>query len=120
MAKRTQQKTRMISHIKLDPDFNIRNYSVQPKNGIKVVCSECGKEFMHLRHLKQHFLLIHIGVYKNNPEAPVGELQDFPCPHCESVFPSNRKLNKHLMSHPKPYVCSTCSKVKCELHVFFL
>lgn len=42
----------------------------------------------------------------------------FPCPHCPKSFNQNGNLVRHLVVHTKlrPYKCSTCKKVRHNLH----
>ena len=76
------------------------NRIVSKKKGKKTekkVCEECGKSVVHLR---QHMQLVH----------EIIDLQ-LPCPHCKSVYKSQRCLSQHIaLVHTKD-PCPDCGKL---------
>ncbi|XP_057698862.1 zinc finger and SCAN domain-containing protein 2-like isoform X1 [Corythoichthys intestinalis] len=90
-------------------------------------CSECGKKFYQVGHLKKHqfshteakpFTCQDCGKnytsaesFKAHQLSHRGE-RPFSCPHCEKTYGLKRDLKEHLVLHTgeKPYVCEHCGK----------
>ncbi|CAL8283407.1 unnamed protein product [Merluccius merluccius] len=77
-------------------------------------CSECGKIFKHMHHLKRHMLSVH------------SNKRPYCCPLCRRSFSQASGLLRHQMylekhktrvhGNLRPYVCTLCRKTFSQLH----
>lgn len=73
------------------------------------VCSECGKIFRHIGHLKTHQKVHRKETQENKSRTRI-------CPHCGKGFDNSGKLTRHLrlLASEKPYTCSYCRKTYAQ------
>ncbi|VVD04906.1 unnamed protein product [Leptidea sinapis] len=63
-------------------------------------CGACGKKFTFPFRLLQHQQTFHMGE------------RNFACEQCDMRFPTNQRLNRHMISHSesRPFSCNFCGK----------
>ena len=81
--------------------LNLHITNVHFKDGKSVVCDKCGKSFNTPKALKEHMHNVHKSFLL--------------CTLCERVFPSKKKLNKHIKdehdiecNNEQMFICPTC------------
>ncbi|KAG8438269.1 hypothetical protein GDO86_008818 [Hymenochirus boettgeri] len=90
-------------------------------------CTDCGKVFSQLGHLKKHsfthsglkpFLCTECGKTYSSDESFKGHLlshkglRPFQCTHCDKAYGTQRDLREHAILHTgqRPYHCEDCGK----------
>ncbi|KAG8438273.1 hypothetical protein GDO86_008820 [Hymenochirus boettgeri] len=96
-------------------------------NEIKFPCTDCGKIFSQLGHLRKHsfthsglkpFMCPECGKTYSSEESFKGHLlshkglRPFQCTHCDKAYGTQRDLREHAILHTglKPYHCEDCGK----------
>ncbi|XP_075947647.1 uncharacterized protein LOC142949720 [Anarhichas minor] len=118
--KQFKEKAALVSHLKLH-----KKVQSSPRS---LVCSDCGKVFGRMYHLKRHIV--------THRKATNGEAYTCPdcqknfafpedlnkhleihvkenngtCPKCNETFSSPEGLETHMGVHEKSYACNTCGK----------
>ncbi|XP_034043650.1 uncharacterized protein LOC117525830 [Thalassophryne amazonica] len=115
-----KERTLLDSHIK-------SHYSLQSDSRC-LTCTDCGKTFRRMYHLKKHILTHRRSAYgtcfecchcpknfslpeelRKHIKTHVMESSGI-CPKCSQSFSSPEELQTHMEVHEKSHVCTTCSK----------
>ncbi|XP_047518851.1 transcriptional repressor CTCF-like isoform X9 [Pieris napi] len=77
-------------------------------------CRLCGLNFNTIDVFKEHLVLVHQKkLYPNYSDGVLPfklSSNDFKCPKCNIRFASFSKMNEHMNSHFRNYICDTCGK----------
>ncbi|CAF4940193.1 unnamed protein product [Pieris macdunnoughi] len=77
-------------------------------------CRLCGLNFNTIDGFKEHLVLVHQKkLYPNYSDGVLPfklSSNDFKCPKCHIRFASFSKMNEHMNSHFRNYICDTCGK----------
>nr|XP_040042710.1 zinc finger protein 569-like [Gasterosteus aculeatus aculeatus]XP_040042711.1 zinc finger protein 569-like [Gasterosteus aculeatus aculeatus] len=115
-----KEKAALVSHLRI--------HKKVPSSPRSLVCSDCGKVFGRMYHLKRHIV--------THRKATNGEVYACPdcqknfafpedlskhaeihvkenngtCPKCNETFRSPEELETHMGAHERSYACHTCGK----------